>query len=360
MRIAIDASSAAKSTRTGVGRYIAQLVDALVRLGTDARFDLLYRFSRWKQRAHFLDVDGPNVTTKCLMEPFHPFYPRRLSVFHGPDARLPSFGGVPFVATIHDTFNADSEAWADAGFREKKRARYRDLATRADALIACSGYTKDRFVANTDVDADKVHVIHHGVDPMFRDVAPDRVTAVRDRLGLDRPYAFYVGQLSTRKNLSRVLEAFAGTDGDLLLALAGPSSHGTDAIRETHERLGLGDRVRWLGAVADADLPALYAGACFHVLLSLDEGFGMPVLEAFAAGTPVLASTSGAIPEVADGAAWLVDPTDVGAMRDAMRSLAGSSSERDRLRSRGLARASGFTWAANAAATMALYEEVSR
>jgi alpha-1,3-rhamnosyl/mannosyltransferase len=294
-----------------------------------------------------------------LFEHLHFGYPRRLSVFHGPDARLPRYRDVPLVASVHDTFSADTDAFADAGFRAKKRERYLDLARRADVVITFSEYTRGRYVHHTGADPERVRVIPHGVDARFGIVDPVRIEEVRGRHALGDRYLLYVGQLSSRKNLVRVLEAYSRIDPGVRLVCAGPRSRGHETIDAAHRRLELSDRVQFLGPVPDETLPALYAGALAHVLLSLDEGFGLPVLEAFSAGTPVLASNRGAIPEVAGDAAVLVDPTDVDAMSQAMQQLVEDAAHRDDLRRRGKARAAEFTWRRAARATLDVYREVS-
>ena len=359
LRVGIDVSSAARPVRTGVGRYISELVDALSTLASGCRFDLLYRPSRWKHRRFFLPRPDGTFRTRWLLERFHFGYPARLDVFHGPDARLPAYRNVAFVASVHDTFSADTEAFADSGFRAKKMGRYQDLARRADALITFSDYTRQRFLHHTDARADLMHVIPHGVGSRFGEVMPDAVERVKQRFRLMRPYFFYVGQLSRRKNLVRMFEAFADVDPAFDLVIAGPRSHGVDEIEAAHRRLRLGERVHLLGPVSESDLAALYVGAVLHVLLSLDEGFGLPVLEAFQAGTPVLASDRGAIPEVAGDAALLVNPEDVPVIRDAMQRLAEDVDLRARLIQKGKERVRAFGWRRSAEQTLALYRHVA-
>jgi glycosyltransferase involved in cell wall biosynthesis len=176
---------------------------------------------------------------------------------------------------------------------------------------------------------------------------------------LMRPYFFYVGQLSRRKNLVRMFEAFADVDPAFDMVIAGPRSPGVDEIEAAHRRLRLGERVHLLGPVSESDLAALYVGALCHVLLSLDEGFGLPVLEAFQAGTPVLASDRGAIPEVAGDAALLVNPEDVPVIRDAMQRLAEDVNLCARLIRKGKTRVRAFGWRRSAEQTLALYRHVA-
>lgn len=359
--VGIDVSAAAKAHRTGVGRYIVELVTALAQLDTTCRFDLLYRPSRWKQRRNFVPPPDRRFRTRPLLESF-PF--NRLGgpeVTHGTDGRLPRRRRARLVATVHDMFSADSESFADAEFRAKKLARYEDVARRADLVIAVSEYCRSRIVAQTNIDPARIRVIPHGVDARFGLENPRQAAEVMDRYGLGKvPYLLYVGQLSQRKNLGRLLEAFSRMREDAVLVLAGPASVGYDEIETTHQRLGLGARARFLGPVPDADLPALYQGAAVHMLVSLDEGFGLPVLEAFVAGTPVIASNRGALPEVAGDAAHLVDPLDVNQITSAMEVLLEDTGLADTLRERGRMRAQSFTWREAAERTMDIYREAAR
>ncbi|MFQ3661823.1 MAG: glycosyltransferase family 1 protein, partial [Chloroflexaceae bacterium] len=162
---------------------------------------------------------------------------------------------------------------------------------------------------------------------------------------LEAPYFLYIGTIQPRKNLTRLIEAFAhaGPD-DALLVIAGRRGWLSEPIVRRVAELGLTNRVRFPGYVPDADLPALLSGALAFVFPSLYEGFGMPVLEAMACGAPVLTSTTSALPEVAGDAALLVDPCDTDAIAAALRRLAADAPLRASLRARGLVRAADFTW----------------
>jgi len=359
--VGIDVSAAAKAHRTGVGRYIVELVGALAQLDTTCRFDLLYRPSRWKQRRYFMPPPDRRFRTRPLLESFPFDRIGGTDVAHGTDGRLPRRRRGRLVATLHDMFSADSESFAGADFRAKKISRYEDVARRADLVIAVSEYCRSRIVAQTNVDPSRIRVIPHGVDARFGREDPRQAAEVMARYGLGKvPYFLYVGQLSQRKNLGRMLEAFSRMRDDVVLVLAGPASVGYEEIQTAHQRLGLGSRARFLGPVPDADLPALYQGAAVHLLVSLDEGFGLPVLEAFVAGTPVIASNRGALPEVAGDAARLVDPMDVNGITDAMELLLDDNELAESLRERGRVRAESFTWREAAERTMDIYREVAR
>jgi glycosyltransferase involved in cell wall biosynthesis len=360
LRIGIDASALAKKERTGVSRYVLSLVEALGAVDTDDRFTLCYRMSRLRRARWFHRVRRPNFRNRVFQEGFTPVLGRSLDVFHGPDARVPRLGKAALVATVHDVFSLDSEKWADEGFREKKRKAYADLASRARFLIFVSPHSRDRFLEFHPVEEARVRVVPEGVDAGFGDLDAEEAAAARGRLGVPPEYLLFVGQIAARKNAVRVLEAVASLPASTPpLVLAGPRKHGWREVLDTHHRLGLGPRALFLGHVAEEDLAPLYAGARALVFPSLDEGFGLPVLEAFACGTPVLASTAGALPETAGNGALLVDPLSVEAIADGMRRLLEDRNLRRRLVARGRKRAAAMTWEETARRTLALYREAA-
>ncbi len=360
LRIGIDVSALARKERTGVSRYVLSLVEALGLVDPVDRFLLCYRLSRLRRLRWFHRDRRPNFRTRVFQEGLAPFLARGVDVFHGPDARIPRLGRVPLVATVHDVFSLDSEEWADEGFRERKRKAYADLAARARFLIFVSSHSRDRFLARYPVEWSRIRVVPEGVDPTFGCVDSGMALSIRARLRLPPEYLLFVGQISARKNAVRVLEAFARLPASAPpLLLAGPRKHGWEEVRDAHSRLGLGERARFLGHVAEGDLAVLYGRARALVFPSLDEGFGLPVLEAFASGTPVLASTAGALPETTGGAALLVDPTDVDAIADGMRRLLEDEVLRRDLVAWGRTRAADLTWEAAARRTLAVYREAA-
>jgi alpha-1,3-rhamnosyl/mannosyltransferase len=165
-----------------------------------------------------------------------------------------------------------------------------------------------------------------------------------------------VGNVSTRKNLVTVVRAVAAADPGLVLVLAGRPHSGSAVVEAEIERLGLGDRVRRLGFVADDELPVLLQAARGLVHPSVDEGFGFPPLEAMAAGVPVVASGAGSIPEIVGEAGVLLDPADVDGWAGALARLVVDDDWRAELVERGRRRAEGFTWSRTATETLAVYE----
>jgi glycosyltransferase involved in cell wall biosynthesis len=201
-------------------------------------------------------------------------------------------------------------------------------------------------VRYTGVDPQRVVVIHHGVAPEFHPnhASPSPYTR----------YMLYVGTLQPRKNIMRMIEAFAQAHlhPDTHLLIGGRTGWLSQPLQQRIDELGMADRIHLLGFVPDEQLYGLMAGARAFVFPSLYEGFGMPVLEAMASGTPVITSTTSALPEVASDAALLVDPIDVTAIANAMHRLDTDDVVYDSLRQRGLAHAATFTWARTAAQTL--------
>ena len=189
---------------------------------------------------------------------------------------------------------------------------------------------------------------------------PTRVSYMREAYGLSEPYILAVGNLQPRKNLLRLVEAVAQLPAwasDLKLAVVGKAQWKESEIYRMVTELGLRDRVVFTGYVSDEDLALLYHGSLALVYPSLYEGFGLPILEAMACGTPVICSNTSSMPEVAGDAAIMIDPLNVGELADAIGSVVESNSLREHLRHLGFARAASFSWLKTACQTLKVYEQ---
>ena len=361
MRIAIDASAVAEPRRTGIGNYVRSLLRCLSELDTENQYYICHRFSRLRHWGSFVRVPRPNFHNKIIHEPFNPFFMRRLDVFHGPDARLPRSAAVKKVVTCHDIASLLTDAYADEKFRRMKVERYEHIAGEATRIIATSESTRRDMARHLRVDARKITVIPLGVSDDFHPRPPEEVAAIRTRLGLEKDFLLSVGVVTRRKNTRRVIEAFhAVSKGrDIQLVLAGRRGYGWQEELAPIEELGLKDKVRLLGYVADEDLPPLYSAARAVVFPSLYEGFGIPLVEAMACGTPVVTSNCSSLPEVAGDAALLVDPYDTEAIAEAARRLLDDEALRQALRARGIERAKLFPWSRTARDTLQVYREVA-
>lgn len=359
MRIAIDCSAAAKEKRTGVGKYVERLVKALAEVDRENTYYLCHRLSRLPERKHFLRVGQPNFRNRLIQEPFHFLLMPGLDVFHGPDARLPACRRVKSVVTFHDVFSLVSEEFADERFRRMKAGRYRDLVARASCIIAVSESTKRAIVEHLGADPSRIRVVPEGVPEEFRPREAEEQAAVARKHGIQKDFLLYVGAVTRRKNIRRMVQAFGqvAKARDVVLVLAGRPSFGAEGELAAIDELGLGDRVRLLGFVPDEDLPALYSAARLLLFPSLCEGFGMPLLEAMACGTPAVTSNASSLPEVAGEAALLVDPTDTKAIAEATLRLLEEEPLRQRLREKGIERARLFPWTRTARETLAAYRD---
>jgi glycosyltransferase involved in cell wall biosynthesis len=242
------------------------------------------------------------------------------------------------VVVIHDAAPLRHPGWYSKAYATAQRALLPAIARRARRVITVSEFSRRELAELLGVEAD---VIPGGVDERFTpDAAPE---PARRALGLTRPYVLTVASHTARKNLAALVPAAQALVGvDVVVA----GGHRPQFAREA----GL-DALRLLGHVDDALLPGLYAGAEAFALPSRYEGFGLPVLEAMASGTPVVAANTGALPETCGGAALLAEPDTFAA---ALADLLGDNAERERLRAAGLARAAQFSWNRTARAVDAL------
>jgi glycosyltransferase involved in cell wall biosynthesis len=234
---------------------------------------------------------------------------------------------------------------------------------RASRILCVSGSVLDEVRRVFQVPDDRLSVVYNGVSPQFVPTPPGEARRiVRERFGIDYPYVLFVGKLQARKNVRRLIEAYAiyrrETGSDARLLLAGKANQTGDDLEEVITRLGLREHVVQAGYFRPADLPVLYSSARLFAFPSLFEGFGIPVVEAMACGTPVVTSTVTSLPEVAGDAAVLVDPTSVEAIAEGMVRIERSPDLRADLIARGLERARQFTWQHCARATLDAYERM--
>lgn len=271
-----------------------------------------------------------------------------VDLVHGTTLAVPP-KSAPLVLTVHDlAFLADPSHFSRRGlafFRRGLAIARRD----ADCVLVPSEVVRNDCLA-AGFDADRLHVVPHGVDAA--PASAEQVARVRAVYGLPGRYVLWTGTREPRKNLSGLLAAFGQLQADVDLVVVGPQGWGEDL----GARLATTPRVRSTGFVPDADRDALYAGAELFAFPSLREGFGLPVLEAMAQGTPVVSSAGTAMAEFAVGA--LVDPTDTGAIANALDTLLADEQGRAELSVRARAKAATMTWSDAAATTLAAYRSL--
>lgn len=261
-------------------------------------------------------------------------------LFFSPGYNAPLFCPSPFVFTIHDLTHIDCPESSRPHFHLYYATVMKRACHLAARILTVSHFTRERIIAWSGVSPEKVVTAGNGVDSAFR---PEG-----DPCGLPFPYLLSVSNRKPHKNEFRIVEAFAKANLDAMIHLVF-SGQPTDKLGRCIATLGVGSRVIFLGTVLDDKLPSLYRGAEALVFPSLYEGFGLPIVEAMACGTPVLTSNITAMPETAGDAALLVDPRSVEQIAVGMEQIVSLSCLRKDLRTRGLKRAAQFSWVRTAA-----------
>lgn len=355
-------ATAAVRQGAGIGRYVRELLKALARTDGANEYRLFYASPR---PIPFALPELPrNFTARHL--PFHDIWLARawhraqlplpvelftgaVDLYHAPDFTLPPVSA-PSLLTVHDlSFERDPQS-AAPGLRRYLQTVVPRSVRRAAHVIAVSQATKNDIIQLYNTPDEKITVLYEGVDPAF---CPTPDASVRRKYGIgDKPYIFSISTIQPRKNFKRLIQALATLPSDFNLVIAGEKGWRYDEIYAEAEQPRVRGRVIFTGFVADGDLPALYSEAAVFAYPSLYEGFGLPLLEAMACGTPTAASNLSCLPEVAGGASALVDPYDVESIAAGLRR---ALSERDSLRAKGFARARQFRWDEAARRLVELY-----
>ena len=373
MHIAIDIQPVL-GKRSGVGWYAFHLVKALSRIDKNNKVILFY-FDFLKNSGG-IPTDNPRFKN-------HPIYlPRRVfnfawkklgissvdffvraDVFHFPNFVIPPLKKGKAVVTIHDlAFRRYPEYIEPKNLSFLTEQLPRTLK-RADSVIVNSEFTKNELISFYDIVPEKVRVTRLGVSEEFRPVEePGFLEETRKRYQLPKRFILSLGTLEPRKNVPALLKAYSrlrqSPGFEHKLVFAGMKGWLYDGIFEQIKRLNLENQVLFIGYVPEEDLPFLYNLSELFVFPSLYEGFGLPVLEAFACGVPVIVSDRASLPEVAGDAAILIDPEDIDALTRGMKNVLGNEDLRTELIAKGFRRAKEFSWEKTARETLRVYEEV--
>ncbi len=376
MRIAYDGVPLV-GHRFGIGHYTDQLIRAVARADPHTRsvvvgpwpvnplrpvpalsfgaanVDVPRPALPGRLRRRLREVLGMPATLEALVGPVDVFHATNFLLTH-PVERAKR------VVTFHDLTVLLFPQWHPARRLREMRVGLPVSAAVADRIIAVSQATKDDVVKHLAVDPARVTVVPLAVDDSFRPLPRPEIEAALATLGLvPGGYWLFLGTREPRKNLGRLLDAVIAAGDEVgPLVLAGADGWGTDDLRPRIAGLARQGRVRSLGYVPAALRPPLLCGARVFVYPSLYEGFGFPVAQAMAAGAPVITSDISALPEVAGGAARLIEPRSQAALRDAMQELATSPANRARLTDLGRVNARRFSWAECARQSLRFFEEV--
>jgi glycosyltransferase involved in cell wall biosynthesis len=371
MRVLIDCTQITR-TRAGIGIYAENTIAELIRIDSSSKFFLLVQ-----DDDPGMDFSGcSNVTLirvkaklfrklplRFLLEQlFIPF----LAIVHGIDVVHSlncSFPLMPmFVRKVVNIYDMTMFLMPDVHLPIKVRY-FRFFigaaSRRADALIFISHSAHSDFSKLFPHSSPSSHVVHLGKGPQFRpDLAPLEVERVFQRYGLKQPYILYIGMIEPRKNLVRLVKAFAMLSDAYpahTLVIAGKKGWMYDDLFQLVEERHLDDRVIFTGYVKEQDKPYLIRGADVFAYLSIYEGFGIPILESIACGTPTLTSNVSSMPEVAGDAALLVDPTSELEIAAGLRCLISDSELRLALAQRSTQQAARFNWSKTAYETLQVY-----
>lgn len=372
MRIAIDAHSVGAKLG-GNESYAINLIEALAQIDSTNDYTLYVTTNEARDRFH---NRWPNFKVRSTL-PHTPLIriPLTLSaelrknpvdVLHV-QFTAPPFCPCPVVVSIHDLSFEHMPQTFNRRSRTQLRLTVRHSARRAARILSLSEHTRRDIIETYGINEDQVHAIPLAAPEHFAPVQDrEELQRVRHTYGITGEYILSVGSIQPRKNLARLIKAFASLRGDLSvdklpkLVLAGKCAWLYDETLRALDESGAKEAVVLTGYVPESDLPALYSGALCFVYPSYFEGFGLPPLEAMKCGTPVIVGDRTSLPEVVGDAALMVDPFDVEAIGAAIKRLIKDSDLRTELSVKGQERANTFNWRETARKTLAVYKQVAR
>jgi len=362
--IAIDAR---KLSDFGIGTYIHNLVSSLGEIDTENQYVLFVgqqsttELDELPENFRVVIERSPSYSIRELIALSWRLFRLRLDLYHSTHYVLPAVVPCRAVVTIHDIIHLLYPEFLPSplAFFYAQRMIRRSLS-RGDRIIAVSQNTKTDLMDYFKVDGRKIRVVYSGVTDRFRErLSPSQIDTWLQEYEIQQPYLLFVGNPKPHKNLDNVIKAFARAleiynfQGELVCV--GDREGMELKIRHRAEQMGVGDRIRLIGHVPDAALPALYQGATLFLFPTLYEGFGLPVVEAMASGVAVITSNTSALKEIAEGYSQQVNPLDVDEMAKAIAQCMADSDHRQALVKLGLRRAEDFRWTRTAQQTLEVY-----
>ena len=347
----------------GIGRYTKELIAGLRQ--ADAKLTLLHAGEGEAEagvvhmpRAELL----PGLLTFGQAEIARAARQRQLDIVHDPTGAMPLFlTGGKRVATIHDVIPYIYPKTSSVLDWLIYRLWLPLAVCRLDAIVTDSEQSKRDIVRYLRVSPQKVTVVPCAAAPRYQVLDTAVTFPILAKHNIQSPYILYVGSIEARKNLPRLLEAFAeilNWSSKWKLVIVGARKWKSSPVYDTMQQLGLAEHVQFTGYVDEEDLPALYNGADLFVFPSLYEGFGLPVLEAMACGTPVVTSNRSSLPEVAGKAAVFVNPEDASSIAYGIKAALENPGMRSKLSLDGLVQAQQFSWERTVRETMAVYDRI--
>lgn len=377
MRIIFDAR-VIQDHFPGIGRYAHGLLSALpAQLNEKETLVALRDSSAQNTRFDLSTLNHPKLTWVEHCAPiFHPASLLRAPIagskstlFHYPYYVRPYFGRLRSVTTLYDAISLVYPQLVPSASRRLLIRLLTDLAVRASsAFVTISQASARDIERHWPATRGRITVTPLAADAIFTPQPPERCAAVRAKYDLPEHFTLYLASNKPHKNLVRLIDAWAVLTSQLHSKIQNPESeilviagHRDPRYPEAQDRaqaLGIADRVRFIGEVSNADMPALYSACTLFVFPSLYEGFGLTPLEAMACGAPVVCSNTSSLPEVAGDAALLFDPTDIQAIAETCARVLTNPSLQHQLRESGLRQAARFTWAETARRTLEVYRQI--
>ena len=373
-KIAIDYTPAYEQGG-GIGRYVRELIAALAREDHQTAYNLFIAGAAKHTLPSALGANfvwkPTRLSPRALARIWHRLkiplpvetFTGNIDLYHATDFVLPpTHPKTRTILQVHDLSFVRVPETASPRLKAYLDRVVPASAQRADHIIADSQATKDDLQSLYGIPANKMTVLHGGVDARFTPANREAIQAVREKYQLDQwTFILSVGTVQPRKNYERLIQALARlrqNGYDIHLVIAGGKGWLDDPIYRMIDTTGMHSYVHFIGFVDDNDMPAHYSAADCFAFPSLYEGFGLPVLEAMACHTPVLTSTVSSLPEAAGNAAVLVDPYDLDAIIDGLEQIISDTTLRNLLIEQGAQQASQFTWRVSARKLYEIYFEI--
>lgn len=372
-KITLDITPAIRPDPSGIAYYILELIDQYIKLGAKHEFTLGIRPDKFRERGIVTNRGWNGVQYKKLIPPFYQLFTGPIDLFHslgslrvlGPQGsilRTPRFLKRKII-TLHDLipmegwYVPNTERWV-----AKRTKLLKETIARVDGILTDSDFIKKRIVDTFGYPETRIQTVWLGLNhERFKVYDPQIVKNALARLKIDRPYLISFSAMYPRKNTVGLVRAFARSrasrDGLLLL---GGNTRGEvyESVVAECNKLQLTERVKFLGYVDHGDVPLLYCGARASLFPSLYEGFGLPVAEAFACGTPLATANVSSMPEIGGDAAEYFDPTNDDSIAAAIDNVYDNETKRKLLIERGLERAKLITWERTARETLKFYDRI--
>ena len=372
MKVALGMSALMKGRRSqgidGIGTYSQQLFSGLSQSKLIDALPCSHNFADDGICAREVTCIGAfkrQMLTSVLTGltfPGERLLPPDTNLFHSLDHYIPKYRNIPVIATIHDTIPLSHKEWFKPLHRAYHMALKRSMYW-PNHVITVSQYSKLEIVKELGLPENSVSVVYNGVAKhWFRSPTEEEIIGIRKKYGLPKKYVISVGTIQPRKNFTFLIKVFRCLPDDIrddhsLVIIGKPGANSKDICTKFKKEEKAGSFM-WLNYVEETDLHLVVAGATAMAFPSLAEGFGLPIIEAFAVGTPVIASNSTSIPEVAGSAAILVSPTDVWAFSKGLAALLSEKTLREEMIYDGRQRAEEFAWETAVSRTIDVYSEV--